>query len=172
MPGDVMVLKPFLGWRDLFPLPEPRPVNIHPTLACVSQQAANDFRALFGYFNDSFESLRVRVGAENTFTTAPIGRGQVQRFYPGKIAGAFATRFSGAAMTWTTPGGSVTASAQAPACAGTVCSPACGSGEGCVNGTCVTVCGDGLCAGDEGCDSCPADCGCAAGMTCFHNGCR
>ncbi len=173
-PGDLLVLKPFLGWGALFPLPEPTPSNVHPSLACISPQSAGTFLALFGYFNDTFESLRVRVGADNTFTTAPAGRGQVQRFYAGSTPAAFATRFNGSAMTWSTRGGSATASAtgQAPVCSPAACSPACGSGEGCVNGACVTVCGDGLCAGDEGCDSCPADCGCSAGMACFHNGCR
>jgi hypothetical protein len=35
----------------------------------------------------------------------------------------------------------------------------------------VTMCGDGLCGGDEGCSSCPADCGCPGGMVCVRNGC-
>jgi hypothetical protein len=172
-PADILVLKPFLGWGTLFPLPEPTSSNVHPSVTCIAQQSSNTFLALFGYFNDALDSVRVRVGADNTFTTAPIGRGQVQRFYPGRSSAAFATTFNGTAMTWSTPGGSATASAtgQAPSCGTTACSPACGSGESCVNGACVTVCGDGLCAGDEGCGSCPADCGCPAGMACFHNGC-
>jgi hypothetical protein len=170
-PGDTIALKTFTGWGTLFPVPDPRPVDIHPSLACVAQGGANDFRALFGYVNDSFQSLRVRVGTDNTFGTAPIGRGQVQRFLPGSVPAAFATRFGGASMTWTTPGGAVTASSLTQACPTTSCVPACGNGESCVGGACVTVCGDGLCAGDEGCGSCPADCGCAAGRTCIHNGC-
>ena len=169
--SDTIVLRPFLGWGKLFPLPEPGPGGVHPILTCVAHPSASDYRALFGYFNDSLERLRVAVGAENTFTPAPAGRGQVQQFFPGKIDAAFAIRFGGAATTWTTPGGLATATAQSPACPSTACSPACGAGEACVGGRCVTMCGDGLCGGDEGCSSCPADCGCPGGMVCVRNGC-
>jgi hypothetical protein len=170
-PMSTIALDTFADWGRLFPLPDPRPIDIHPVLNCVAPQGGGTFRALFGYFSDAFESLRVRIGAQNQFAPAPAGRGQVQRFQPGKVAAAFAATFNGAAMTWTTAGGSVTASSASPVCPTTACTPACAAGEACVGGSCVTLCGDGLCAGDEGCDTCAVDCACGAGNVCFHNGC-
>ena len=32
-------------------------------------------------------------------------------------------------------------------------------------------CGDGLCAGDETCRTCPADCACACGQVCIYDSC-
>lgn len=170
-PDSIITLKTFAGWGKLFPLPEPRPIDVHPQVNCVAAQGGGTFRALFGYVNDSFEKQRVFAGAQNQFTPAPANRGQIQRFLPSRHPAAFATVFNGAAMTWSMPGGTATATSAAPVCPATTCSPACGSGQGCVGGNCVTVCGDGLCAGDEGCGSCPADCGCGTGETCFQNGC-
>lgn len=170
-PGATIVLQTFLDWSTLFPLPTPRPGDVHPTLQCVAPLGSGDYVALFGYVNDAFRSQRVRIGADNTFVPAPAGRGQIQRFLPGKTAAAFATRFDGTAVSWRTPGGSATASAQAPACSTAACTPACGAGTTCVGGSCVTLCGDGVCAGDEGCETCPPDCGCPTGDVCYHNGC-
>jgi hypothetical protein len=140
-------------------------------LSCVAPQGGGSFRALFGYVSDAFQSVRVLMGAQNQFTPAPNGRGQVQRFQPGKVAAAFATTFNGTAMTWSTAGGSVTATTAAPVCPTAACSPTCAAGEACVGGSCVTLCGDGICAGDEGCGTCATDCACAAGLSCFANGC-
>ncbi len=36
----------------------------------------------------------------------------------------------------------------------------------------VEACGDGVCAADEGCSSCPADCACAAGERCEADACQ
>jgi hypothetical protein len=127
-------------------------------------------RALFGYVNDGFDILQIPVGPGNAFSPAPLGRGQIQTFLIGRHEAEFATVFSGA-ITWSTPGGSATANAQSPPCPNTTCAPACATGESCVGGRCVTLCGDNSCAGEEGCNSCLGDCACGAGEVCFHNGC-
>lgn len=168
-PDSVVSLKTFAGWGTLFPVPDPRPTDLHPRVTCVTQQGGTSI-ALFGYVNDSFKRQRVAIGPNNAFSPAPIGRGQIQGFLIGSDEPAFATAFTGS-VTWTLPGGSATANAQSPACPTTTCSPACGTGETCLAGKCVTRCGDGLCAGEEGCDSCAADCTCGAGNVCYHNGC-
>jgi hypothetical protein len=171
-PANVISLKTSLAWGTLFPLPDPRPVDLHATVTCVSQQGGVS-RAVFGYVNDGFEIQPLPLGPSNAFSPAPTGRGQPQRFLIGRHDGAFATVFSGS-ITWSLPGGSATANAQSPVCptgAGGACTPACGGGESCIGGKCVALCGDGLCASDEGCDACLTDCACGAGQVCFHNGC-
>jgi hypothetical protein len=168
-PDSVISLETFLGWETLFPLPEPRPTDLHPRVVCVTQQGGTSL-ALFGYFSDAFERQRVPLGPSNAFSPAPLGRGQIQEFLVGRHEPAFATPFTGS-ITWTLPGGSATANAQSPSCPTTTCTPACGAGETCLAGRCITHCGDGICAGEEGCDTCASDCACGTGNICYHNGC-
>jgi len=169
-PDSIFTLKTYLGWGALFPLPEPRPTDVHPRVVCVTQQAGTSV-ALFGYVSDVFARQRIAIGPSNAFSPAPIGRGQIQEFLIGSHLPAFAAPFTGS-ITWTLPGGSATANAQSPACPTSApCAPACGAGESCLGGRCISLCGDGVCAAEEGCDSCAADCACGAGNVCYHNGC-
>jgi hypothetical protein len=140
-------------------------------LACVNNKGSGHYEALFGYNNVTGNLASVPVGSRNQFSPAPAGQGQPEDFLPINVPGAFAVLFNGSPLTWTLAGGSTVASAQAPACPTTACSPACKRGQQCVGGQCVTECGDGLCGGDESCNTCPADCACAAGQVCTANLC-
>jgi hypothetical protein len=140
-------------------------------LVCVNNKGSGQYEALFGYNNAGGALTHVPVGPNNQISPGPAGQGQVEDFLPIKVPGAFAVVFNGSPLTWTLAGGSAVASAQTPACATSSCSPACLQGEQCVGGRCVTECGDGLCAGDESCNTCPSDCACAAGQVCIRNGC-
>jgi hypothetical protein len=140
-------------------------------LACVNNKGSGQYEALFGYNNVTGNLSTVAVGPTNQFSPAPAGQGQPEDFLPINVPAAFAVLFNGSPLTWTLAGGSTVASAQAPACPTTACSPACSRGQQCVGGRCVTECGDGLCGGDESCNTCPADCACAAGQVCVNNLC-
>ncbi len=152
-------------------VPGASPINVRPLLTCVASRGNGVYDALFGYANEGTARTVIPVGADNKFQPGTTGRGQPERFFPGNTPAAFAVRFNGTAIDWVTRGGGVTASSQSPTCPTTVCAPACRRGEQCVGGKCVATCGDGLCAGDEGCTTCPADCGCGAGKVCLRNAC-
>ena len=47
----------------------------------------------------------------------------------------------------------------------------CGDKETCVAGKCQSNCGNNVCGPDENCATCPADCGCKAGLVCFESAC-
>jgi hypothetical protein len=149
---------------------EGSPLNVHAVLSCVIENGPNDFEALFGYFNDSNRQVTLPVGPQNRFTPGAEGRGQVQRFFGARVEAAFAVKFNGTEIVWNLPGGAAAASSLSPRCPAPSC-PACFRGERCVGTACVTECGDGQCAGDEGCTSCPVDCACAAGLACARNSC-
>ena len=44
-------------------------------------------------------------------------------------------------------------------------------GQQCNNHVCASVCGDGLCAGDESSQTCCVDCPCASGLKCVNTAC-
>ncbi len=68
-----------------------------------------------------------------------------------------------------------------PNCAGKECGDdgcggscgKCGEHQGCKDGKCVDMplCGNHVCDQDESCDTCPADCGCPVGRTCYDGKC-
>ena len=148
------------------------PNDVHPTAICVKDKGSGYYEALFGYTNpNKGEVTTIPVGDNNHFLSAPAGLGQPEDFYPTTMPAAFSVLFNGDSLTWVLPGGCATVSSSTTACPTTDCSPACRTGEKCVGGKCVTQCGDGLCAGDENCISCPADCGCSAGLVCLGNTC-
>lgn len=145
--------------------------NVRPALGCVNKKSSTVFEALFGYTNENTDISTFPVGPNNMFSPGASGQGQLEDYQPISSPGAFAVLFNGNPLTWTFAGGCALASSQSPACPTTACSPACKQGQQCVGGHCVTECGDGLCAGDESCNTCPVDCGCAAGQVCTQNTC-
>ena len=142
-----------------------------PNLVCVEPAGSGKYIALFGYNNASGAITHVPVGPKNMMSPGPTGQGEFEDYLPINSPGAFSTLFNGSPLTWDLAGGTAIASAQSPACTATPCGPACRHGEQCVNGVCVTECGDGLCAGDESCSTCPVDCACRAGRVCVRNSC-
>jgi hypothetical protein len=144
---------------------------IAPILECVSPLDATHFEARFGYQNTSTTKAEIPIGPDNQFSPGDRARGQPEDFDPGTMQAAFAVRFDGNPLTWSLAGHSVTASSTSPACPTTNCSPGCAEGQRCVGGACTTDCGDGLCAGEENCRTCAADCACLAGQTCFADTC-
>jgi hypothetical protein len=145
--------------------------DVIPTIVCVDNKGNGQYEALFGYTNPNSDISTIPVGDNNRFYPGPAGLGQVEDFLPISSSGAFSVLFNGSSLTWALPGGCAEASSHSPACPPTACSPACKRGEQCVGSKCVTQGGDGLCAGDENCTSCPADCACAAGQVCLGYAC-
>jgi hypothetical protein len=141
-----------------------------PNVVCVNNKGSGRLEALFGYNNASKALVHVPVGPTNQMSPGAAGQGQPEDFLPINVPSAFAVLFSGSALTWSLAGGSAIASALSPACPTTACA-SCREGELCVGGHCVTECGDGLCAGDESCNTCPTDCACVAGQVCVRNSC-
>ena len=145
--------------------------NVHPNVICVNNKGSGRFEALFGYSNENSDITNLPIGTSNQFSPGPAGRGQIEDFLHITSPAAFSVVFDGTPLTWMLSGGCATASSSTPACPTTACTPACRTGQQCVGGQCVTECGDGLCAGDESCNTCPSDCACAAGQTCVLNTC-
>ncbi len=144
--------------------------NVRPTVLCVNQKGPHQFEALFGYTSANLQPIEIPVGPSNTFAPGPPGQGQPVRFMP-RMVNPFAVVFDGTPLTWSLAGGCAVASSASPACPATACSPSCLRGHACVGAQCGTECGDGLCAGNENCTSCPADCACAAGQVCAGDVC-
>ena len=90
--------------------------SLQPSLGCVSKVNATTWRATFGYESRATKPLVVSVGSTNGFSPAPAGRGQPERFDPGKRANAFSVLFDGHSLTWTVGTTKVTASSTSPAC--------------------------------------------------------
>jgi hypothetical protein len=90
-----------------------------PTLDCVwITSGSTDVTAVFGYQNDSTHAIVANVGPFNQFVPAPADRGQPTSFPAStSVANAFTVSWSGGgSVTWTLPGGSVTASSSSAKC--------------------------------------------------------
>jgi hypothetical protein len=93
--------------------------QLTPTLDCVwITSGSSSTTAVFGYENDSTHGIVANIGSTNQFVPAPADRGQPTSFPPSTtVANAFTVTWSGGGpVTWTLPGGSVTASSSSPTC--------------------------------------------------------
>jgi hypothetical protein len=98
------------------PTSTPQPRSVRPVLECVAQQG-NEYRAYFGYQNDSSVSVHIPVGPRNKFTPAPQDRAQPTLFAPGRQQRVFSVVFSGANLVWSLDGRTSTASRNSKRCA-------------------------------------------------------
>jgi hypothetical protein len=89
-----------------------------PVLTCVWKDAGTgQISAVFGYANNSSHPIVADVGASNSFSPSPAGRGQTTSFPANTtVSNAFVVTWSGGAITWTLPGGSATAPGSSGLC--------------------------------------------------------
>src|SRR4051794_30431161 len=84
---------------------------------CVSKVGATTWLATFGYESRASRPVVVPVGTQNGFSPTPSGRGQPERFDPGKHVSAFSVPFDGNALTWTLGTAKTTLSSASTTCA-------------------------------------------------------
>jgi hypothetical protein len=93
--------------------------KLSPTLNCVwITSGSSSMTAVFGWSNSSSHAIIANVGPGNQFAPAPADRGQPTSFAADtSVSNAFTVNWSGGgSVTWTLPGGSVTASSSSPKC--------------------------------------------------------
>lgn len=100
--------------------PTPNLALITSQLNCIELTGGGAFTAHFGYLNGNSGAVPVQVGTDNAFSPGPVDRGQVTNFQSGFIVDAFTVDSSGADITWTLLGHSVTASQSSNLCDGLI----------------------------------------------------
>ena len=95
--------------------------DVRPILECVTANTDGTLTAYYGYDNNEPNAVTIPVGPANQFAPAPADRGQPTTFAPGTTPewpnSAFFVTFSGASLSWTLNGTTVTATANATPCA-------------------------------------------------------
>lgn len=71
------------------PAPSPRPFGV---FASCATRHGSTYDATFGYVNEGPHSVRIPIGARNSVSPGPEGRGQPDTFQPGFVDAAFAVR--------------------------------------------------------------------------------
>lgn len=75
-----------------------------PYLECVYDLGNGRYRAYFGYDNPNSYPVEIPVSGgtygSNRFSPGPAHRGQINRFNPGRVHGAFAVDFDGQPIEW------------------------------------------------------------------------
>jgi len=93
------------------------PSLVTPIVNCVAQTGSGQYTAVFGYQNDSAQTIVVPIGQTNGFSSTPVGRGQHVAFLPGEHDGAFVVDFAASdEITWNVGEQQVTASSSTTAC--------------------------------------------------------
>jgi hypothetical protein len=106
------------------PLPPPDPDGepIGVFVDCVRNNGAT-YDAVFGYQNQSEDTVTIAAGSANGFRPAPVERGQVTEFLPGNVQQAFVVRgiARAATVTWGVTYEGTTRSATSSALHPTTC---------------------------------------------------
>jgi hypothetical protein len=140
--------------------------SLEPLVDCVRALPDGSKLASFGYRNSANRAAAISRGPENRFSPGEENRNQPTFFEIGEMHHRFQVQYSGPDPTWTIAGRSATVGSDTPLCADE-CAASCPHGASCIGTECLTVCGDGLCADDEGCLAC-ADCACGTGQVCWR----
>jgi RHS repeat-associated protein len=75
---------------------------VHPSLDGVVEDSAGKLTAIWGFTNESNETVVVPIGAANQMSPPPAARGQIIAFTPGIHHGAFSTPMNlGEPLVWT-----------------------------------------------------------------------
>jgi len=92
-------------------------LNVNPELNCVYIDVNNDVVAKFGYHNPNNFTVNIPVGANNSFSPSPQGRGQNTSFIAGTHSNEFTVTFpSISALSWYLDGTTVTADINSVRC--------------------------------------------------------
>jgi hypothetical protein len=85
---------------------------VRPIVECVAQLDDDTSIAYFGYQNSHTFPVEIGIGSRNTFSPAPIDRGQPTTFMPGRSPAypnpAFGVIFTTERLVWTLDGRKVT----------------------------------------------------------------
>jgi hypothetical protein len=94
---------------------------VRPILECVVANTDGTITAYYGYESKEPNPVTIPVGPANQFAPTPADRGQPTTFDPGTTpvwpSSAFFVTFSGASLSWTLNGITVTADANTTPCA-------------------------------------------------------